>query len=43
METWFAILETIENQGLSIEYQVLRIDMLEDLFEDLDPQFWEMI
>lgn len=43
METWFTILETIENQGSSIEYQVLRIDMLEDLFEDLDPQFWEMI
>ena len=41
METWFTILETIENQGSSIEYQVLRIHMLKDLFEDLDSQFWE--
>ena len=41
METWFAILETIKNQGSSIEYQVLRIHMLKDLFEDLDSQFWE--
>lgn len=41
METWFAILETIKNQGSSIKYQVLRIYMLKDLFEDLDSQFWE--